>query len=43
MLCLSELRGFIVYGNLTEKSMAKSRPKTAKENPFPPKLWGGVF
>ena len=43
MLCLSELRGFIVCGSLTEKSMAKSRQKTAKENPFPSKLWGGVF
>ena len=43
MLRLSELRGFIVCGSLTEKSMAKSRQKTAKENPFPTKLWGGVI
>ncbi len=43
MLRLSELRGFLVSGSLTEKSMAKSRQKTAKENPFPTKLWGGAF
>lgn len=43
MLRLSELRGFIVCGSLPEKSMAKSRQKTATENPFPSKLWGGVI
>lgn len=44
MLCLSDvLSGFTVCGSLTEKSMAKSRQKTATENPFPMKLWGGVI
>ena len=44
MLCLSDvLGGFLVCGSLTEKSMAKSRQKTATENPFPTKLWGGVI
>ena len=43
MLCLSELRGFIVYGNLFRKSVVKSRQKTTIENPFPSKLWGGVI
>ena len=44
MLRLSELSGFIVGGNLFfEKYMAKSRQKTAIENPFPIKLWGGVI
>ena len=43
MLCLSELSGFIVCGNLLRKSMAKSRHKSATENPFSIKLWGGVF
>ncbi len=29
--------------SFSEKSMAKSRQKTATESPFPSKLWGGVF
>ncbi len=39
MLRLSELSGFIVCGNRFEKIYGKISP----ENPFPSKLWGGVF
>jgi hypothetical protein len=42
------LRGFLVFGitlRIVELNniVEKSRQKTAKENPFPSKLWGGVF
>ena len=48
MLRLSELSGFLVGGIVREKIVLKnigekSRQKTATENPFPIKLWGGVF
>ena len=44
MLRLSELSGFIVCGNLFfEKYTAKFQQRTATDNPFPSKLWGGVI
>ena len=44
MLCLSDvLGGFLVCGSLYGKTMAKSRQKTATEDFFPSKLWGGCF
>ena len=45
MLRLSEvLSGFIVCGYLFfEKYTAKFQQRTATENPFSIKLWGGVF
>ncbi len=48
MLRLSELSGFLVGGIVREKIVLKnigekSRQKTATENPFPTKLWGGVI
>ena len=43
MLRLSELSGFIVCGSLTEKSMAKSRQKTAKETPSQSNYGEGLF
>ena len=44
MLRFSELSDFIVCGNLFfEKYTAKFQQRTATENPFPSKLWGGVI